>query len=90
MVCVLRLPAPAAGDSAAFSRERKEMRENFDKETKAMKRQIELLQVCVSLAAPPWPHLMSGCVGAGEGRRLQKKNLLVNNSDNNIGMCWCR
>ena len=44
------------GDSAAFSRERKEMRENFDKETKAMKRQIELLQVCLpgrtSLAAP--------------------------------------
>ena len=37
----------AAGDNAAFSRERKDMRENFDKEAKAMKRQIEVLQVGV-------------------------------------------
>lgn len=29
----------------SFSRERKELRENFDKEAKAMKRQIEILQV---------------------------------------------
>ena len=68
---LLLLPAPA-GDSAAFSRERKEMRENFDKETKAMKRQIELLQVYVSLTAPPWPHLKWACVGAAEGRRKIK------------------
>jgi len=37
----------SAGENTAFSRERKEMRENFDKEAKVMKRQIEILQVCV-------------------------------------------
>ena len=43
--------AAAAGETAAFSRERKEMRENFDKEAKAMKRQIEILQVCANVPA---------------------------------------
>ena len=44
--------AAGTGDNVAFSRERKEMRENYDKEAKAMKRQIEILQVpCACNAA---------------------------------------
>ena len=38
-------------DASAFARERKEMRESYDKDAKAMKRQIELLQVRVRACA---------------------------------------
>ena len=42
---IASLKAQMDRDTAAFSRERKEMRESYDKDAKAMKRQIELLQV---------------------------------------------
>jgi hypothetical protein len=42
-----------AGENLAFSRERKEMRDNFDKDAKAMKRQIEILQVSLYVGVTP-------------------------------------
>lgn len=39
------------GENQAFSRERKDMRENYDKDAKAMKRQIEILQVSACVIA---------------------------------------
>ena len=41
------------GENLAFSRERKEMRDNFDKDAKAMKRQIEILQVSLYVGVTP-------------------------------------
>lgn len=48
---IASLKAQMERDTAAFSRERKEMRESYDKDAKAMKRQIELLQVGASARA---------------------------------------
>ena len=41
------------GENLAFSRERKEMRDNFDQDAKAMKRQIEILQVSLYVGVTP-------------------------------------